>query len=291
MKFLTFSQNDGAKEEVGVLSPDGERVHGLSRFSDMYELIEAYPREREEILRLSHEPGGLPLGQVKIHAPITRPRHDIICVGMNYLQHAIESARFKGVEYKKLSQPVYFGKRVNRAVGHGEAIPPHCDFTEKLDYESELGVVMGRRCDHAGKEEVFDYIFGYTIINDVSARDLQNNHGGQFFLGKGLDGFTPIGPWIVTADEFACPPNFKVKCRVNGEERQNSNTGEFIFDIPFLVSQLSRGIVLEPGDMIATGTPSGVGMGFQPPKFLSPGDVIECEIEGIGVLRNYIGQS
>lgn len=283
MKFLTYLEGD--RERVGVLSDDGARVHPLAEFADMTALIETYPGNKAALAQKAAQPGGVPLEKVTLQAPIPQPRHDLICVGQNYLKHAMESAKFKGIPFKKAEQPVYFGKRVNRALGNGEAICSHRDFTDKLDYEVELGVVIGRRCDHIKADEVFNSIFGYTIINDVSARDVQFAHD-QFFFGKSLDGFTPIGPWIVTADEFANPPHLQVKSRINGETRQDDNTEDFLFDIPYLVSQLSRGIVLEPGDMIATGTPAGVGMGFEPPKYIGPGDVVECEIEGIGILRN-----
>ncbi|MCC8190778.1 MAG: fumarylacetoacetate hydrolase family protein, partial [Planctomycetes bacterium] len=215
------------------------------------------------------------------------PPRDLLCVGQNYLEHALETARFKGTEYHQPEYPVIFSKRVIRAVPPEGEIPAHADITAALDYEAELAVVIGKRCDHVRPEEVFAHVFGYTIVNDVSARDIQMNHV-QYTFGKGLDGFAPMGPWIATVDEFAAPPHLNVVTRVNGEVRQNSNTSEFIFDIPRLISELSSGITLLPGDILITGTPSGVGMGFSPPKFLQPGDVVECEIEGIGVLRNVV---
>ena len=233
------------------------------------------------------EEAGIPLDSVKLAAPIPHPRHDILCIGQNYLAHAIESFKFKGLEYQKPSHPVYFTKRVNRAVADGECIPAHADITSQLDYEAELAVVIGKRCDHVKPEDVFAHIFGYTIVNDVSARDLQYAHS-QYAFGKSLDGFAPMGPWIVTADEIPAPPALRIGTRVNGEVRQDSNTGDFIFDIPYMISELSGGIVLEPGDIVITGTPSGVGMGFTPPRFLKSGDVVECEIEKIGTLRNTV---
>ncbi|MDL2225411.1 fumarylacetoacetate hydrolase family protein [Eubacteriales bacterium OttesenSCG-928-M02] len=292
MKFLTYTHQN--QDVLGVLSSDGTSVFPLSSlgysFSCMEDWIEAYSTslQKELLKKISSSTAGIPLSHVALAAPIPHPRHDIICVGHNYLEHAKESMRFRGQEYVPLAYPTYFGKRVNRAIGHGEAIPAHSHITSMLDYESELAVVIGKPCSRVQPADVFSYIFGYTIVNDVTARDLQNNHGGQFYFGKGLDGFTPMGPYLVTADEFPSPLHLSVTSRVNGELRQSGNTNDFIFDIPFLISELSQGICLMPGDIIATGTPMGVGMGFSPPKFLSPGDEITCEIEGIGILSNPI---
>lgn len=290
MRFATY-KTDGGKEAVGVVAADGKSVLDLAELGhpagDMLEFIGFYTSAVRDDLQGKLSRAGIPLEKVVLDAPIPRPRHDIVCVGQNYLEHALESARYKGVEYVKPDYPVYFSKRVDRAVADRGFIPAHADITDKLDYEAELAVVIGKRCDHVEPGNVFEHVFGYTIVNDVSARDLQSNHS-QWMLGKSLDGFAPMGPWIVTADEFAPPPRLTVTTKINGELRQNANTSEFIFDIPYLISQLSQGIVLEPGDIVITGTPSGVGMGFVPPKFLKPGDEIECAIEGIGVLRNVV---
>ena len=290
MKFVTFI--DAAQTElVGVVHNDAIHPLGKLGFSypDMLSLIADYtPETGKAIAAKAATAGtGIPVAEAKLQAPIPRPRHDILCIGQNYLLHALEAARYKGVEYVKPDHPTYFSKRVGLPVGHGGFIPAHRDATSKLDYESELAVVIGKRMDHVAPDKVFDYIFGYTIVNDVSARDRQNNHA-QYTFGKGMDGFAPMGPWIVTIDEFKSPPHLQIKTRVNGEERQNSNTNDFIFDLPYLLSELSLGMALEPGDILITGTPSGVGMGFNPPKFIGPGDVVECEIEGIGVLRNTV---
>jgi 2-keto-4-pentenoate hydratase/2-oxohepta-3-ene-1,7-dioic acid hydratase in catechol pathway len=158
---------------------------------------------------------------------------------------------------------------------------------DSLDYECELGVVIGKEAKNVKREDVPDYIFGYTIVNDVSARNLQTRHK-QWYFGKSLDGFTPMGPCIVSADEFAFPPKQRIACRVNGDVRQDSNTANLITGITDIIVMLSEGMTLKAGTVIATGTPAGVGMGMKPPTFLKPGDVVECEIEGIGVLRNYI---
>lgn len=288
MIFATFLL--GNKETVGVVSADKKSIFPIegAQTISMLDLISNYS---EELKNKLHEKigagGGLPVKSVKLLAPIPHPRHDILCVGQNYLGHALEAAKAAGVEYEKADQPTFFSKRVNLAVGYDGEIPSHSTLTEKLDYEAELAVVIGKHCRNVGENEIRDYIFGYTIANDISARDLQSLHG-QWTFGKGLDGFSPIGPWIVTADEFEFPPLFNIKARVNGEPRQNGHTDDLIFGIPLLISRLSQGITLEPGDILLTGTPAGVGMGFSPQKYLKSGDVVECEIDGIGLLRNVI---
>lgn len=182
---------------------------------------------------------------------------------------------------------VYFSKRVNRATADGEFIPSYEGLVDSLDYECELAVILNKDAKNVSPEEAFDYVFGYTIINDISARNLQTRHK-QWYLGKSLDGFTPMGPCIVTKNEFNNPPVLSLSSKVNGELRQNSNTSLMITGIADAISELSQGMTLEAGTIISMGTPSGVGMGFTPPKFLKSGDVIECEIEGIGCLKNII---
>ncbi len=183
---------------------------------------------------------------------------------------------------------MYFSKRVGEAVPHGGVIPSHSGLVDSLDYEVELGVIIGKDAKNVSPDDAFDYVFGYTIVNDVSARNLQTRHK-QWYFGKSLDGFFPMGPWIVTADEFEKPPVLGIRSRVNGELRQDSSTGLLIFGISHVVSELSQGMTLKAGTIIAMGTPAGVGMGFVPPKFLKPGDTVECEIDGIGVLSNMVG--
>ena len=169
----------------------------------------------------------------------------------------------------------------------GEGIPSHRDIVEDLDYEAELAVIIGKEASHVKPEDVKDYIFGYTVINDVSARTLQNRHK-QWYFGKSLDGFLPMGPCIATVDSIPYPPKLVIQSRVNGELRQDSNTELLIFGIDHVVSELSQGMTLKPGTIIATGTPAGVGMGFDPPRFLKPGDVVECSVEGIGTIKNTV---
>jgi 2-keto-4-pentenoate hydratase/2-oxohepta-3-ene-1,7-dioic acid hydratase in catechol pathway len=284
MKLVTYIENGADKP--GFLSENGKTVYPFKGYASLTDVIAASDGVSPLALAGSLS-GGMPADSVVLTAPIPHPKHDIWCIGQNYLAHAIESFRFKGLEYTKPDHPVYFTKRVDRAVANGGIIPAHADITTQLDYETELAVIIGKRCSHATRENAFDFVFGYTIVNDISARDLQYAHS-QYAFGKSLDGFAPMGPWIVTADEFNAPPALRISTRINGELRQDSNTSDFIFDIPHLISEISAGIVLEAGDIIITGTPSGVGMGFTPPKFLKSGDIVECEIEGIGILKNQV---
>jgi 2-keto-4-pentenoate hydratase/2-oxohepta-3-ene-1,7-dioic acid hydratase in catechol pathway len=182
--------------------------------------------------------------------------------------------------------PVFFTKPPTAVIGPGAPIPIFPHVSTSIDYEVELAVVIGKAGRDIPKERAFEHMFGYTIVNDVTARDVQRRHGGQYFKGKGLDGSCPMGPWIVTADEMPDPGDLGIRLRVNGEARQASTTAAMIFDIPTLIASLSAGLTLEPGDVLATGTPSGVGYAMEPPRFLRDGDVVACEIDGIGRLEN-----
>ena len=226
--------------------------------------------------------------ELKLLAPIVRPRQDVVCLGINYDDHAKEARAFSKEAFdKERPDTIYFSKRVNRAVGDGEDIPAHEDLVDSLDYECELGVILGRDASRVSEEKAREYIFGYTVINDISARNVQTRHK-QWYLGKSLDGFTPIGPCIVTADELTAPDDLAIESFVNGELRQCSNTGNMMQTPEGAIAELSAGMTLLAGTIIATGTPAGVGMGFKPPRFLHPGDVVECRIEGIGSLRNTV---
>ena len=205
------------------------------------------------------------------------------------MDHAEESARFEKREFERPEKAIYFSKRVNRTNDPDGIIPAHKNLTSQLDYEAELAVIIKKDAKDVKPGEVKDYIFGYTIMNDVSAREVQTEHK-QWYFGKSLDGFTPLGPCIMTADSTAFPPVLKIQSKVNGELRQNSNTGLFIHGIEEVICELTQGMTLKAGTIIATGTPAGVGMGFVPPKFLETGDVVECIIEGIGTLRNTVGE-
>ena len=282
MKLVTYLHN--GKEAVGVLSEDGTAVHPLP-FPDMNALIEA---PREQLLAAAEAAqDALPLSAVTLLAPIPRPRQDIICLGMNYRDHLTEAANYDSAFAKERPVTVYFSKRVSQAVAPEGFIERHADLTNRLDYENELAVIIGKSAKNVKAADAADYIFGYTIVNDVSAREVQTSHK-QFYFGKSLDGFTPMGPCITTADEIAFPPALTLTTRVNGELRQNSNTELLLNNIAEIIQELSSGMTLLPGTIIATGTPAGVGMGFDPPKFLKPGDVVECTIEGIGTLRNTV---
>ena len=283
MKLVTFLQ-DG-REFVGVLTADETAVRPLP-FADMNTLIEA-PRE-QLLSAVKAADASLPLSAVALLSPIPRPRQDVICLGINYKAHAEEAERYSSEAFKKERPiPIYFSKRVSEAVGPEGFIESHPGLVERLDYESELAVIIGKTAKHVKAADAADYIFGYTVLNDVSARLLQTTHK-QWYFGKGLDGFTPMGPCITTADEIAFPPALTLSTRVNGELRQNSNTALLLNSIAEIIEELSSGMTLLPGTIIATGTPAGVGMGFDPPKFLKPGDVVECSIEGIGTLRNTV---
>ena len=221
-----------------------------------------------------------PLGQVRLLSPIPRPARNIFCVGRNYVEHAKE----RGAEVPTI--PVFFTKPSTTVVGP-EAGVVAWPVTQNLDYEVELAVVIGKRGRDIPRAKAYDHVFGYTVLNDMTARDLQKKHM-QWFKGKALDTFAPLGPWIVHKSALADPHALEISLRVNGERRQEATTADMVFRIDELIEVLSAGMTLEPGDILATGTPSGVGGGFMPPQWLKVGDVIEAEVEGIGVLRNRI---
>lgn len=283
MKLVTYIH--GGVERVGAVRDDGVvDLTGLA--PSMLALIDGGPellaKAREYVASAAET---TPLAEVKLLAPIPRPRKNIICLGMNYAAHAIESLRAKGLPEQLPEYPVFFSKAPT-AVNHPDAtVPLMPNVSPQRDWEVELAVVIGRVARDVPKEEAMNYVFGYTILNDVSARDLQTLHQ-QFFYSKSLDGSAPMGPWIVTADEIPNPHALRLQLRLNGETVQDSHTGDMIFDIPTCIATFTNGVTLEPGDIITTGTPSGVGMGMTPQRWLKAGDVMECEIEGIGVLRN-----
>ena len=286
MKLVTYRLS-GA-EHVGALTADGRGVLPLPA-ADMNTLIETMTLADLRSAAAAAERGGaVPLSDVELLAPIPRPRQDVVCLGMNYRDHAEESARYSADAFTKNSTAaVYFSKRVSEAGKPDGVIPRHAGLTDRLDYEVELAVVLGKAARDVKAADAADYIFGYTILNDVSARDLQTGHK-QWYFGKSLDGFTPMGPVLVTADEIAYPPALEITCRVNGELRQQSNTSLLITSIGQILEELTAGMTLLPGTIIATGTPAGVGMGFDPPRFLQSGDIVECAIEGIGTLRSTV---
>ena len=223
-------------------------------------------------------------------APIPRPPKNVFCVGKNYYEHAKEFAGsgFDATAKEVVPEaPVVFSKPPTSVSGPGDTIPSFLDPTGSVDYEGELAVVIGKGGRGIAKADWAQHVFGYTIVNDVTARTLQHKHR-QWILGKGIDGFCPMGPAILTADEAPDPTRLRLTTHVNGEKRQDALVADLIFDIPTLIEAISAGITLEPGDIIATGTPAGVGIGFQPPRFLKPGDVVRIEVAGIGVLENTV---
>ncbi|MFT4246925.1 MAG: fumarylacetoacetate hydrolase family protein [Pseudomonas sp.] len=226
----------------------------------------------------------LPLVNVRLLAPIPRPRKNIFGIGLNYVEHVEESSRSLDTAKELPKQPVIFSKPPTTVIGPGDAIEHNERITRQLDWEVELAVVIGRRAKRVGEGEALAHVFGYTVLNDISARD--NRRAGQWIYSKGQDTYAPLGPVIVTADEIADPHALELGLKVNGVVKQASNTGHLLFKIPTLIADISAGITLEPGDIIATGTPSGVGAGRTPQEWLWPGDVVEAWVEGIGTLRN-----
>lgn len=229
----------------------------------------------------------LALDYVKVLAPIPYPRRNVLCLGKNYLDHVNEVGSLKNVNSNVPVKPIYFSKIAYPAVGHNGYVVSHSDVVKELDYEVELAIIIGKKCKNVAKEDAENVIFGYTIANDISARDLQQEHI-QWHKGKSLDTYCPMGPYIVHKSNINFPPSLEIKSYVNGELRQNGNTNQLIFDIPTIISDLTSGITLYPGDIILTGTPAGVGAGFNPPRYLNSGDTVECEVEEIGILSNTI---
>ncbi len=289
MRFVTF--NSKGIEKIGVISKDEKSLTSLNElFPDftMIDLIKNFSTDiAEQIERVQTENKRIPLNEVVLESPIPNPPRGIICLGKNYKDHIKEVAKAIDSEPEVPKFPIYFSKLVDRCVGPDGVIPAHKNLTYSLDYEVELAIIIGKEGKDIPENQVDEYIFGYTILNDVSVRNAQKKHS-QWFKGKSFDGTCPMGPWIVTKDEFKSPVELAISSYVNGELRQDSNTREFIFDIPYVISDFSKGVTLKPGDVIATGTPAGVGMGFTPPKFLQAGDEVECYIENIGFLKNKV---
>ena len=279
MKLISFEMN--GQERVGRLSPDNRSVQPIRGAESMLSLIEHWDG------KLDLE-DSVPMSEVRLLAPIPKPCRDIICLGMNYQKHADEAERVNAAAYGRTAgYAVYFSKGVYECTPDGAAIESHSALTAQLDYEAELAVILGKTVRDLTPGEVPGAIFGYTVINDVSSRDVQTQHK-QFFFSKSLDSFAPMGPCIVTADEFEFPPVRTVWSRVNGELRQTGVTDQLLFSLTHILTELTAGMTLPAGTIIATGTPAGVGMGFEPPRFLRPGDVVECGIEGIGTITNTV---
>ena len=288
MKFVTYKYK-GA-EHVGVLTADESAVIPAAELGLKAEsMLELIDKLGGKLPAVSDNTKAIALADVKIEAPIPEPRQDVICLGLNYRDHVEEATRADAVFDVQRGDAVYFSKRLQRAVAPGDKIDGHFDICDSLDYEVELGVIIGRDAKNVKAADAGKYIFGYTIINDVSARNLQTRHK-QWYFGKSLDDFTPMGPCILSTDTVGAMPELNIRCYVNGEKRQDSNTRMMIFDIPYIIEELSAGMTLKAGTVIATGTPSGVALGMDPSvqKYLASGDVVRCEIDEIGVLENTI---
>jgi 2-keto-4-pentenoate hydratase/2-oxohepta-3-ene-1,7-dioic acid hydratase in catechol pathway len=277
---------------LGLAQDDSAVLPALAGepLNDMLELIAggpaAWQRYRTLIPAL---PSGcrIPLAQTRLLAPIPRPRKNVLCLGLNYADHAAESSAARGREIAAPDHMVVFTKAVTTVTGPTEDIPYDNAVTSQLDWEVELAIVIGLPGRRIPQDQAMRHVFGYTVVNDLSARDLQFRHK-QYFLGKSLDHACPMGPWIVTADEIPNPQGLDLRCWVNGQLKQEGNTRQQIFSVAATIATLSRSMTLEAGDVIATGTPAGVGFARTPPEFLQPGDLVECEVAGIGRLRNRI---
>jgi 2-keto-4-pentenoate hydratase/2-oxohepta-3-ene-1,7-dioic acid hydratase in catechol pathway len=290
MKFAAWIKD--SVEEAGVLSGDLQSVHSFKSLGlDYAGVLDFILRRRAgdmEILGNAEGRNGVPADSVALEAPIPVPRHDIICLGLNYRSHIKEAGAFDIIADEKREESVYFSKRVVRALGPGGIIENHFDINERLDYEAELAFIIGKDARGVKRQDAWGYIFGLCCFNDISGRDLQNRHR-QWYFGKSLDTFTAYGPYIVTIDEFEIPLRLKVLSRINGEERQKGNTADLMFPPDVIIEELSRGMTLDAGTIIATGTPAGVGAAFTPHRCMKSGDLCEIEIEGCGILRNTVG--
>jgi 2-keto-4-pentenoate hydratase/2-oxohepta-3-ene-1,7-dioic acid hydratase in catechol pathway len=295
MRYATFSLPPDTTLRLGVVRGDRmiDTADARARWrgkppAGLLDLIRLGPeawRHMQEIVVALPDAVGHPLGTVRWHAPVPRPLQNVVCLGRNYAAHVREAAHARGVDPRIPTAPVFFTKAVTSVIGPFDDIPLHRTVTSQVDWEVELAVVIGTGGVNIPRARAFEHVFGYTVLNDVSARDLQQRHL-QWFKGKSLDGFCPMGPVVVTADEFGDPGAKRLTCRVNGDPKQDATTALMIFPIDVIIESLSQGATLEAGDIIATGTPEGVGMGRTPQEFLQEGDVVETEVEGIGVMRN-----
>ena len=308
MRFVTFLQKN--EQRLGLMGPQEHIIDlaevnrrylkegSLPFLTSMQGFIEAGPKaiqiarkaekyvsgkSAEDVKKLVSAGALVKPSQAKIISPIPQPKKNCIMLGINYREHVDEGARARSLDIKYPEWPVFFTKPATSVIGHkGKVVNHKC--TTKLDWEVELAVVMGKKGRDIPKEKAYDYVFGYTVCLDMTARELQRQHG-QWFKGKSLDTFCPLGPWLVHKSALPDPQQVRLICRVNGEVMQDGNTRDMIFDIPTTIESLSAGMTLEPGDIISTGTPSGVGFARVPPVFLKPGDKVEGEVEGIGTLE------
>jgi 2,4-diketo-3-deoxy-L-fuconate hydrolase len=281
MRYVTFADASG-KRRPGIIDGDNIKPFG-AEVASLDAFVAMSPSERQNAVGKAGAP--IAASSVKLLAPL-QPHKNVFCVGRNYLAHAEEGARAMGTKVELPEMPCYFTKAPTAIAGPEQALELRGDLSPKYDWEAELGVVIGKRARDISEADALSYVFGYMCLNDVTARDLQRSHGGQWFKGKSLDNSCPIGPWIVDAADIGDPQTLDIKLRVNGVEKQSSNTSKMIFNVAHIVSNLSQGLTLEPGDIIASGTPEGVGFAMTPPEFLKDGDVMEVEIQKIGILRN-----
>ena len=299
MRYLMFSMAGDSAPRLGVTSGEGVvDVRSLSAATgapplpaSLLELIHQGPtawRRLANVINRQMSSGTICRpNEIRWHAPIPRPSKNVFCVGWNFLSHVGEGARTRGMEVKPPEAPVFFTKAPTSVIGPYDDIPWDRSVTQQVDWEVELGVILGVGGRNIPRRTALEHVFGYTIINDVTARDLQKSHS-QFFKGKTLDGFCPIGPIVVTADELGDPQDKQLGLRVNGVVKQRGNTRDMIFPIDRLIESLSHGLTLEAGDILATGTPDGVGFARTPPEFLQDGDIMESEIDGIGTMSNRV---
>jgi 2-keto-4-pentenoate hydratase/2-oxohepta-3-ene-1,7-dioic acid hydratase in catechol pathway len=303
VRLVTYSESRRKPPTVGVIAADGNiidlavaarkaRVKLPFAASDMIGLVAS---GRAGLAAVKKAVAGIKtghhaIGRAVLHAPIPRPRKNVFCVGWNYLEHFEEGAKARPHVQEMPAHPAFFTKAPTTVNGPHADVPAHTSVTRKLDWEVELGVIIGRGGTNIAEADAMKHVFGYTVVNDVSAREVQRQHGQQWFKGKSLDGHCPMGPWIATADEVREPQNLRITSRVNGVTKQDSNTSYMYFKIPRIIAELSAGLTLEPGDIILTGTPAGVGHARNPPEFMQPGDILETEIIGLGLLRNRIGK-
>ena len=298
MRLVTFRAHPTAAGRLGALAEGyvvdlgllGEEA-GVPLPSDMLEFIDLGPVAVQQAKSLLEEFAGdwpvgtaIPQENVKLLAPIPRPRKNIFGIGLNYVEHVAESSRTLDTSADLPKQPVIFSKPPTTVIGPGDAIEHNAKITQQLDWEVELAVIMGRRASKVAEADALNYVFGYSVMLDMSARDCRR--AGQWIYSKGQDTYAPFGPCIVTADEIPDPQVLDLWLTVNGEKKQSSNTRHMLFKVPFLISDISAGITLEAGDIIATGTPEGVGAGLNPQQWLWPGDVVVAHVEGIGTIRH-----
>jgi 2-keto-4-pentenoate hydratase/2-oxohepta-3-ene-1,7-dioic acid hydratase in catechol pathway len=307
MKLATFATAELPHARLGIVQGDeivdvdlAARALNITPYEHVLDLIEhgdegmataraivekAAGRRLREVKTFANTGAAHLLSEVQLFSPIPRPRKNVFCLGLNYAEHARESASTRGQQATTLEYPLFFTKATTGMNGpYGEIVIDPAVSTE-IDWEAELAVIIGAPGKNISEADALSHVFGYSVLNDVSARDLQWRHK-QYFKGKSIDGYCPMGPWIVTADEIPDPQQLGLRLRVNGVTKQDDNTRNMIFDVKAIIASLSLGLTLEAGDIIATGTPSGVGFARKPPEYLQPGDVMETEIDGIGTMRN-----